>query len=247
MQPLVNHARSHDLTAVDGLGQERSYRLLPSAKRALRYLMDVVQDLPARSYDLGDDPRPPVLIWSDAMWADGEGKGGFVVYFPKEGEKAGRLFFSEHVPGKDVVKAFVKGKKTYIGQLELLYAVAPYTTMPRRLAGRRVLHFIDNTSAIAALVKGYSSAVDSGLIVNAFHAYNVGLVAEPYFEYVRSAANVSDLPSRGKIMSVSDVFFDPTFMPIRLKASASAVVAFRTAGRPVDKLMLVSMVLRSDL
>ena len=61
------------------------------------------------------------------------------------------------------------------------------------------MHFIDNTSAIAGLVSGYSAAVDSGKIVNAFHAYNVGLQSEPYFEYVRSEANVADLPSRGRI------------------------------------------------
>ena len=64
---------------------------------------------------------------------------------------------------------------------------------------------IDNTSAIAGLVSGYSAAVDSGKIVNAFHAYNVGLQSEPYFEYVRSEANVADLPSRGRIEEIIKV------------------------------------------
>ena len=71
---------------------------------------------------------------------------------------------------------FVPGKKQYIGQLELLYAVAVFTSLPRVLAGRRVIHFIDNTSAIAGLVKGYSRAIDSGRIVNAFHALNLSLI-----------------------------------------------------------------------
>jgi hypothetical protein len=46
------------------------------------------------------------------------------------------------------------------------------------------------------LVKGYASAIDSGLLVNAFHAFNAGLGAHAYFEYVRSKANVADYPSR---------------------------------------------------
>jgi len=73
---------------------------------------------------------------------------------------------------------------------------------------RRTIHFIDNTSAIAGLVKGYSSAPDSGLIVNAFHAYNLGLGAEPFFEYVRSEANVADAPSRGMIDEMVEALRD---------------------------------------
>ena len=75
----------------------------------------------------------------------------------------------------------------------------PYATLPHIFAGRHVLHFIDNTWALAALVSGYATAIDSGLIVNAFHALNVGLCADIYFEYVRSAANIADLPSRGAL------------------------------------------------
>ena len=70
---------------------------------------------------------------------------------------------------------------------------------PEALRERRVVHFIDNTSAQAALVKGYArGAVDSGVLVNAFHAYNVGLKADAFFEYVRSKANIADYPSRIK-------------------------------------------------
>ena len=61
-----------------------------------------------------------------------------------------------------------------------------------------MIHFIDNTSACAALVKGYTRPLDSGLIVNAFHALNVGLRADVFIEYVRSATNVADLPSRDR-------------------------------------------------
>ena len=90
-------------------------------------------------------------------------------------------------------------RQQYIGQLEKLYAVVPYTTLPHVFEGRHVIHFIDNTWALAALVKGYATAIDSGLIVNAFHALNVGLRADVFFEYVKSKANIADLPSRGAL------------------------------------------------
>ena len=43
-------------------------------------------------------------------------------------------------------------KLTYIGQLEMLAAVMTYWSVPE-LRGRRVIHWIDNMGAVAALVK----------------------------------------------------------------------------------------------
>ena len=48
-------------------------------------------------------------------------------------------------------------------------------------------------------------AIDSGLIVNAFHAYNLGLRADVFFEYVRSAANPADMPSRDAMGELWDL------------------------------------------
>ena len=75
-------------------------------------------------------------------------------------------------------------------------ALVPYLSLGGRLRDRHVLHWVDNTSAVAALAKGYSGAPDSARLVHAFHATAVGLRCACYFEYVRSAANVSDYPSR---------------------------------------------------
>ena len=87
-------------------------------------------------------------------------------------------------------------REQQIGQAELLAGLVAYLSVPERLAGREVLHWIDNTSAKAALVHGYSGAPDSSRIVHLFHVWNVGLGARPWFEYVPSAANPSDEPSR---------------------------------------------------
>ena len=39
--------------------------------------------------------------------------------------------------------------------LEALAAIAPYHMHGARMAGRRILHFIDNTVALSAFVHGY--------------------------------------------------------------------------------------------
>ena len=82
-------------------------------------------------------------------------------------------------------------------QLELLDAVAVYYTLQEVVAGRDVIHWVDNTGAMYALAKAYSSEYDSARIVHALDALNARLHVTPYFEYVHTKANIADLPSRG--------------------------------------------------
>ena len=79
-------------------------------------------------------------------------------------------------------------------------AAAVYVSFPRgAFDDEDVLHFIDNSSALYGMVKGYSSRPDSVAIIRAFHAANLALRANVYFSYVASKANVADLPSRGAL------------------------------------------------
>ena len=89
-------------------------------------------------------------------------------------------------------------RRTYIAQLEGMALLSPYLTYPDRLVGRRVVHFVDNTVALSAMVNGYSSSTDMAALANAFHLTAVGLGARTYFDYVPSKANIADLPSRGE-------------------------------------------------
>ena len=71
-----------------------------------------------------------------------------------------------------------------------------YGTYPALFRGRKVLHFIDNTVALSALVHGYSGKPDLAKSVNVFYLQMPSLRAAVYFEYVPSKANIADLPSR---------------------------------------------------
>jgi hypothetical protein len=81
-------------------------------------------------------------------------------------------------------------------QCECVAAVWVYFSMPSLFARRRVVHFIDNTGALSAMIHGYASKLDCARIVNAFHLLAAVLGLYVWFEWVPSKANVSDLPSR---------------------------------------------------
>ena len=189
--------------------------------------------------------RKPVLVWTDAMWkpsAEAPARIGFVVFVPsdddeeEDGEGArprGTWYHSSLVVPADFMRTFVE-RKQYIGQLELLGAVAVYYSAPELFRDRRVIHFIDNASALASIVKGYSSAADSARIVHSFWALICGLAADAWFFFVPSEANVADWPSRGDLSYVEGVlgssWLDTKLPPIEswgsvLEALAAAAAA----------------------
>jgi len=174
--------------------------------------------MPPRLISFLPQARERLLVWSDASYEDGIGELGFVIFDP---ELAGRLpsamppivlpFLHQHPSSLEPCSGFLYGagilpqalhdllvpKKQQIGQCELTAAIATYMSIPDLFKGRDVLHWIDNTSAIACLLHGYSSKPDSARLTNVFHLFNASLRANVYFEYVESKANIADLPSRG--------------------------------------------------
>ena len=74
----------------------------------------------------------------------------------------------------------------------------PYYGVRHMLAGRHVIHWIDNESAVYSLAKGYSGAADSARVVNLYHACVAQLRVTPWLEYVHTDDNIADLPSRGE-------------------------------------------------
>ena len=136
------------------------------------------------------------------MWADGTGGLGFVVYFPPSHPRGGRggtfSYAHRRVCAADL--PFLSRGDHLIGQLELLAAASVYSSYPASdFAGWDVVHYIDNTSALYSLSKGYSAKPDSLLIVRAFLALDLAIRANIWFNYVATKANVADLPSRGDI------------------------------------------------
>ena len=157
-------------------------------------------------YPRGTPPCRRVYLWTDACWEAASllrpAGLGIVLLVPAHYDEAGKYhrhqwFYAEANCPADFIARFCLPRKQRIGELELLAAVCAYLTFADQLRGCKVIHWIDNTGALAALIKGYAKAADLAKIVHAFAATNIGLQCEPWFEYVRSKANIADFPSRG--------------------------------------------------
>ena len=188
--------------------------------KCLQFFLALLDFIRPRVVSADPDGRDALLVWTDAMfeaardgadyvetWVDPEDGGepqcfylgkacvAYVVFDPVSREW---IHGSEDV-GLDIIRKFVPGKKTYIGQLESLAAAAVYFSIPREwLIGREVIHWVDNQSAMAGFVKGYSGKEDTALILSAFSFKMAELQFRVWWEFVPSAQNVADLPSRGK-------------------------------------------------
>lgn len=182
-----------------------------------------------RSFCYKRSRLPAVLVWSDARWEASASKPaglGFVVFFPASAAEArkateataartppwmmgaatprGVWRYAAYAPAASEY-AHWRERSQYVGQLELLAAVAVYYSLAAELRGREVIHFIDNSGAMACLIKNYSSDRDSSRLVHTFWALACALEIDVWFEYVRSAANIADWPSRDKFDFVADL------------------------------------------
>jgi hypothetical protein len=141
----------------------------------------------------------PVLVYTDASfhWVLDRGHEmphavlGFYVIDPVTGVE---IYGGGTLP-VEFYAYFSKDLRTYITQAELLVAVAIYYTCAPLLR-RRVVHFIDNTGALSALVHGYASKADCARMVNVYHVQAAALGAQFWGEWVPSKANPGDIPTR---------------------------------------------------
>ena len=116
----------------------------------------------------------------------------------------GEWYVASYHPPREMLAAW-RTRQQYVGQLELLAAIAVYYSLADVLRGRKVVHYIDNSGAMAILVKDYSSDIDSAQLVNTFYALTSALEVDVWFDYVKSAANIADWPSRGQVAFAYEV------------------------------------------
>ena len=182
----------------------------PDIAASIEFFQALLLHNPKRTLQLYPDLRRHLIIWSDASWENDAGMLGVVVYDPIPN----RFFYtSMAVPAWMRARWVPKAQK--IGQAEILAMILPYLSLPASvIKNRNVIHFADNTSAIAAMIKGYSAAPDSAFMVNIFHTFNTYLKSNTWYEHVDSKANPSDFPSRGMFEYVRTYLQAEWFEPI---------------------------------
>ena len=148
-----------------------------------------------RTVLLGTQP-PPVDIYGDGSEEPGGVGIGGVLRF--RGRGARREFFASKVEEGRVRrwKEEAGGEKV-IHQAEIYSVVVALRTWGPALRGRRLLVFVDNDAARAALVAGGSRALPSAKLVGEFWQLAAEYHLYPWVERVPTRSNPADAPSRG--------------------------------------------------
>lgn len=180
---------------------------------SLQYLVATMTTCASRSYLVGRRAEPPVVVYSDAS-TDARCQSGLRLgAVVLDGHRSWCL--SVDVP-ESVVQSW-KSRETYISVAELL--IAPILTLEcsELFTGRDIIWFIDNQSALGALVKAASSAFDMSELALLCSFSLAVMDARAWFEYVPSKLNLSDGLSRAG-WSAADPSWRPLVISIRWEA-----------------------------
>ena len=194
--------------------QKRAHVLSDELSESLEFIHFACDALPPLQLSVLPDRTNAVVIFVDAEGKKRKGRRppsghlGFVVYHPEHGT----VHAYARVPDSFIALLdAIKERDQYIGQFELLGAITPFISLPSEwLTGYPVELWIDNSSAMSALVKDYSGKPDCSRLVNTFHfaVARLGL-SSLWIDFVNSESNPADVPSRAHEMRDADAELAP--------------------------------------
>ena len=153
----------------------------------------------------------PIVIFTDgACEKDGTSIGGILF------EQGCRPLAFGAMMCPSVVKAWATkmDQVQVIGQAEIFPVLVARHTWKNKLAGRRVLYFIDNDSARLALVKSYSPVLSSLKIICECASWDCIHDSVAWYARVPTGANIADGPSRMSKDEVVDRFGAEIVKPV---------------------------------
>jgi hypothetical protein len=154
----------------------------------------IVQLLPGFSTPIGRDIRPPLVILTDASFEVGSTWIGFLLCCPWNGA---RWAGCPTPPWLLRLLETHRKRDTYIGQIEAAVVAAPIWSCPDSwFRGRACMHYIDNQGALYSMINGRSNDQDMNRLVFVTRLQLDRLACRVWFDYVPSASNFADLPTR---------------------------------------------------
>ena len=166
------------------------YVLSDRLQACLAFVECAFERLPPKAVPMGGDD-PLAIIYSDAAFQEGSPiTFGWVLFLKGQRPRAG----AGVVPA-ELSRQF-KERKTQIFIGELLGALSALYSCGHSIERHRLLHFVDNQGALAALIGGFSTDTDTSAVACAYQLLVATLGVRVWFEYVESEANISDGPSR---------------------------------------------------
>ena len=188
---IVHLLRERQLQPSEG----GEYPLDERLAEALRLLHALMIWLPNHTVRFRRDAIIPAgVILTDASFEASHKWLGFLVVCPIRG---GVWAGMATPPWLLELLEFHKARDTYIGQLEAIAAVAPLFSLHRTwFEDRSVMHYIDNQGVLYSLINGRSNDADINRLVFIARLMLQKLRCDTWFDYVPSASNFADLPTR---------------------------------------------------
>lgn len=134
---------------------------------------------------------PPAVLFTDGACEEEVSIGG-VLFIPGEAPEVWGCVLAR----EDVEEWKSKSSQAQvIGQAEIFPVLVAKLTWKDKLAGRRVICFLDNESAKIALIRSYSPVVASLRIVMEVSAWDYSNQCSSWYSRVPTCCNVADDPS----------------------------------------------------
>ena len=184
------------LWAIKDRQKEGVFEITHPISLSFELLSDLFKLRPQREYLLWGGALRRAVTASDAAYEmeSGKGSAGFLsVINPGKPEET-RLGRVIALPGS--LYSVWEARATYIAQLELLAMLVALTELAGLVRGANTIWFVDNVTALMALVKGSSGSRSLDQMAKLVHLACFAIRAVPYFEYIESAANWADEISR---------------------------------------------------
>ena len=184
------------LNAIKDRVHESTWEVTPKLAEAFAFLHDVFKLRPVREYTLFEADAHRVLMASDASYEDGVGKAGFLIISDPGKPTEERVGVVVDIAALGPLEDLWGQQDTYITQLELLTVIVALVECASLFRNSRGLYFVDNVSALMAMVKGRSKVESLDSLARLGHFASFALGASAYYEYVQSDSNWSDEISR---------------------------------------------------
>ena len=210
--------------AISQVSRHARHSPSPSIDRAtefaLSFLYDLIKDLPPFTVPMYPPQQESVLVWTDAMFEkggrrlDGPERGciaalGAIVWCPRR-----RAYYHSHKMISPVILEWLFSiKEQYIAQLEMLAVFSVYESLPQVFTDALVIHWVDNQGVLWNAAHGSSTEPGCAMMTHTTSLTQARLRARVWYEYVPSALNIADDPSRQDfsytVMAVAHGITDP--------------------------------------
>ena len=195
-QPLLHRMGKKPYARKEGSAPVEPTNAFDEPMRIMHDFFKILfKHLPPLIVPLGKPRRLPVLIYSDAQYAEAAGTAGLGVILVDLEDPTQKRYMAGGQTSQEVLE-WLHQRKQQVNQLELLAVLCASMTFKEKMLGREVIFYIDNTSALSACIHGYCQAPDMGMLSNALALMLAGMACVAYFVHVAGKANPADLPSR---------------------------------------------------